>query len=101
MRQIQLYPLSKYTPWCGISQRDPGENPVTNRLSTIMLLLYTKNYNSLIIGRIPLSKESIYYNSYTAIVKKFKQHHVLSVHQIDQKNLPKFFDPTYNKYFIK
>lgn len=71
------------------------ENLIDNTLS------WTKNYNSLIIGRIPLSKESIYYNSYTAIVKKFKQHHVLSVHQIDQKNLPKFFDPTYNKYFIK
>ena len=71
------------------------ENLIDNTLS------WTKNYNSLIIGRVPLSKESIYYNSYTAIVKKFKQHHVLSVHQIDQKNLPKFFDPTYNKYFIK
>ena len=61
-----------------------------------------KEYDSLYVGRAPLSiKNKIYYNSFSIIAKKFKQQHVLSIHTLNIKEFPNIFNRFYNKFFIK
>jgi len=61
-----------------------------------------EEYDSLYVGRAPLSiKNKIYYNSFSIIVKKFKQQHVLSIHTLDIAEFPNTFNRFYNKFFIK
>lgn len=61
-----------------------------------------KEYNSLYIGRAPLSiKKKIYYNSFSIVVKKFKQQHVLSVHELNIGEFPNNFNRFYDKFYIK
>ena len=61
-----------------------------------------KDFNSLYIGRAPLSmKNKIYYNSFTVVAKKFKQQHVLSIHELDVGMFPNIFNRFYNKFYIK
>jgi hypothetical protein len=61
-----------------------------------------KEYDSLYVGRAPLSiKNKIYYNSFSIIAKKFKQQHVLSIHTLNIQEFPNIFNRFYNKFFIK
>ena len=67
-----------------------------------MVFSENKDLNSLYIGRAPLSiKNKIYYNSFTLVAKKFKQQHVLSIHELDVGMFPNIFNRFYNKFYIK
>ena len=46
-------------------------------------------------------KKKIYYNSFSIVVKKFKQQHVLSVHELNIGEFPNNFNRFYDKFYIK
>jgi len=61
---------------------------------------WSESYDSLYIGRAPLSNGYVFRQSPQFVIKKFKQQHCLSIHYIDRKTLRRTWEPTYDKYYI-
>ena len=63
---------------------------------------WTKNYDSLSIGKIEYKNNAGYFNiNPKYIVKGFDQYTPLSIHLIDNTSLPKVWDPFFTNYKFK
>lgn len=62
---------------------------------------WSEKYDSLCVGRAPLSNNYVFRQSTQFIVKKFKQQHSLSIHIVDMKTFLRTWDPTHDKYYIQ
>ena len=62
---------------------------------------WSENFDSVYIGRAPLENDYPLKPNPTIVLKKFKQHTVLSVHLVDKKKAPRIWDPYSTKFYIK
>jgi len=62
---------------------------------------WTKHYNSLYIGRIPRTNDSVWHINPQYIVNKFEQQLPLSLHLVDMNSLKDTWDPLYTEYKIE
>ena len=62
---------------------------------------WSENYDSVLVGRAPLSNGFPFKQLPAFTLKKFKQHTVLSIHIVDKKMNPRTWNAYYSKFTIK
>lgn len=62
---------------------------------------WSKNYNSLYLGRVPRINGSVWHMNPRYVVKTFGQKMPLSMHLVDMSSLKETWDPLYNGYQIE
>jgi hypothetical protein len=62
---------------------------------------WSKNYNSLYLGRVPRINGSVWHMNPRYVVKTFGQKMPLSMHLVDMSSLKDTWDPVYNGYQIE
>ena len=62
---------------------------------------WAENYDSVLVGRAPLSNGFPFKQLPSIALRKFKQHTALSIHLVNKKTVPRTWNAYYSKFTIK